>query len=141
MNYTTGKFFLDTNFLIYCFSEDETDKRNRCREILQNSDDQSVFVLSTQVIKEFTSVMINKYKIDPRKVKQIITDFTGFEIVQVDLELVRQAIDIHLLYRYSFWDSLIISAAQAANCNYLLSEDLQHGQIISGLVISNPFKE
>lgn len=141
MNFTTGKYFLDTNFLIYCFSGDNLDKRNRCREILRLGEAQAVFVLSTQVVKEFASLMIGTFNVDPRRVKQIVADLVDFEIVQVDVGLIQQGIDIHLLYQYSFWDSLIVSAAQAAQCTALLTEDLQHGQVISGVTIFNPFKK
>lgn len=140
MKFTTGKHFLDTNFLLYCFSADEPLKRDRCRAILQEGKEEAIFVLSTQVIKEFTSVMLSKYRMNPLEVKKIIADFAAFETVQVDLDLIQKGIDNHLLYHYSFWDSLIIAAAQSAQCNMLLSEDMRHGQEINGLKIWNPFR-
>lgn len=43
-------------------------------------------------------------------------------------------------HRFSFYDSLIVTAALEAGCERLLTEDLQHGQRIEGLRIDNPFR-
>ena len=53
--------------------------------------------------------------------------------------LYERALDIHVRYRFSFYDALIIASALAAGCTRLYSEDLQHGQQIEGLTITNPF--
>lgn len=53
--------------------------------------------------------------------------------------LYHRALDIQEHYRFSFHDSLIVAAALAAGCSRLVSEDLQHGQRIENLTISNPF--
>jgi predicted nucleic acid-binding protein len=39
----------------------------------------------------------------------------------------------------SFWDALIVRAAAEARCDVLLSEDLNHGQVIDGVRIEDPF--
>lgn len=135
------KYFLDTNFLVYLFSEDEPQKREKCHQILANTDDQIRFVLSTQVIKEFTAVMIGKFNIPPLVVKSIIDKLSGYEIINIQLNVIKEAIDIHILNQISFWDSLIVSAASSSKCDRILSEDMNHDQIINGVKIWNPFKE
>jgi predicted nucleic acid-binding protein len=140
MNYTTGKYFLDTNFLIYLFSGDEQKKQQICREVLQAGAKEAVFVLSTQVIKEFVSVMIGKFKVQPSLVKELVDDLCQFEVIQITPLLIQKAVDIHTLHRFSFWDSLILVAAQSAKANILLSEDLQHSQKLGNLTIWNPFQ-
>jgi predicted nucleic acid-binding protein len=42
-------------------------------------------------------------------------------------------------YALPWWDALIVSAAQAAECAYLLSEDFQDGQDLDGVRVVNPF--
>jgi len=42
-------------------------------------------------------------------------------------------------YGFSFYDWLVIAATPSAGCSRLLSEDLQHGRRIDGLLIENPF--
>jgi predicted nucleic acid-binding protein len=43
-------------------------------------------------------------------------------------------------YGFSWWDSLIVSAAQVAGTASLLSEGLQAGQDVGGIVVVDPFQ-
>ncbi len=63
------------------------------------------------------------------------------EIVNCDLELIEKAINLTLISQLSFWDSLIIAAAERANCELVFSEDLNSGQNYRGLLLLNPFTE
>jgi predicted nucleic acid-binding protein len=135
----TGKYFLDTNFLIYCFSNSEPEKQAKCIAILQQAQSDTLFVISTQVLNEFSAVMIGKFKQSPADIKAVIDTLSNFEVVTIDIPLIMDALDIHTLYHISFWDSLIISGAKAANCHTILSEDLQSGAKINGVMIQNPF--
>lgn len=65
--------------------------------------------------------------------------WANLEVVRIDLEDVMGAIDCSILNRISFWDALIVTAAGKANCETLWTEDLNHGQIIQGVRIENPF--
>lgn len=60
-------------------------------------------------------------------------------LVVVDLETLLAAIDLSRLHSFSFWDALIVRAASSAGCGLLLTEDLQHGQVVDGVRIENPF--
>lgn len=135
----TGKYFLDTNFLVYCFSNSEPEKRQKCLDLLEQSKGEAKFVLSTQVLNEFSAVMIGKFKQDPLLVKTILDDLALFEVIPVDVNLIKDAIDIHILHRISYWDSLIISGAKSARCHTIITEDLNHGGTIAGIQIKNPF--
>ena len=135
----TGKYFLDTNFLVYCFSEDEPEKRKKCLDILARAKDEASFVISTQVLNEFAAVMIKKFNQSPIEVKAIIKDLSLFEVVNMDTELILEAIDIHILHQISYWDSLIISGAKSARCAVILTEDLNHDQEVAGVKVQNPF--
>ena len=135
----TGKYFLDTNFLVYCFSEDEPEKRQKCLDILARAKDEASFVISTQVLNEFAAVMIKKFNQSPIEVKAIIKDLSLFEVVNMDTELILEAIDIHILHQISYWDSLIISGAKSARCAVILTEDLNHDQEVAGVKVQNPF--
>lgn len=135
----TGKYFLDTNFLIYCFSKDEPKKQQKCLELLRQANGRVKFVLSTQVLNEFTAVMLGKFKQAPIEVKAILNDLALFEVVPIDVEQIKDAIDLHTLHQISFWDSLIISAAKSAHCQAVITEDLHHNGVIAGVLIQNPF--
>ena len=57
------------------------------------------------------------------------------------MELIEQAIDISVISQLSFWDSLIIAAAEKAKCEFIISEDLNPEQTYRGVMVINPFKE
>ena len=69
----------------------------------------------------------------------LLVKFTLFEVVQVTTERILRAVDSSAFHQLSFWDSLIISTAEAARCETLLTEDMNDGQIIEGVRIVNPF--
>jgi predicted nucleic acid-binding protein len=60
--------------------------------------------------------------------------------VSIDLPLLGRAWKIQDRYHLSFWDSLIVAAAKAASCRWLLTEDLQAGQTLDGVTVVNPFQ-
>jgi len=140
MSYTVSKIFIDTNLIVYTLDKSNVYKQERARNIIRKIVDVHQLVISTQVIKEFYVVAINKMKADPIIVKNIIHNFRNMEIVTNDLELIEQAIDISVISQISFWDSLIIAAAEKANCEYIFSEDLNPGQTYRGVLVINPFE-
>jgi len=134
-----SKIFIDTNILVYTLDQKNIEKRDLARRIVKKVVESHQPVISTQVIKEFYVVASSKLKADPIVVKNIIHNFHNMEIVNNDLDLIEQAIDISILSQLSFWDSLIIAAAEKANCEYVLSEDLNSGQNYRGIKLLNPF--
>ena len=76
----------------------------------------------------------------PDEAKKAIELFSNLLIQEIDLAMVERAIDTHKIYRISYWDALIVSAAERAGCKRILSEDLNDGQRYHSLTISNPFK-
>lgn len=135
-----SKIFIDTNIFVYSLDNKDKEKKKKAREILKKTIDSYQAVISTQVIKEFYVVATKKLNIDPIIVKNIIHNFHNMETVNNDLEIIEQAIDISVISQLSFWDSLIIAAAERANCEYILSEDLNAGQIYRGVELINPFE-
>ncbi|MEQ8471254.1 MAG: PIN domain-containing protein [Marinoscillum sp.] len=135
-----GKIFIDSNVLIYLFSSDEPEKRNHCNKLLLSLEKEYSLVWSTQVIQEFYNTFTQKFGRSPQEVKKHIQYFTSFELVINNLDTINSAIDIQITNKLSFWDSLIISAAQQANCSTLLTEDLNHSQKIDMLTIKSPFE-
>jgi predicted nucleic acid-binding protein len=121
---------------------DRNDKKklSQARKLLENVIANDKPVISTQVLQEFYSATTTKLKLDKIIAKNIIHNFRNMEIVQIDLGIIEQGIDISLLSQISFWDSLIIAAAEQANCNMIYSEDLNDTQTIRGIKIVNPFK-
>ena len=137
-----GKMFIDTNILIYAFDVSAGKKHQVASHILSDLWNSGLGVLSTQVLQEFYVNVVQKIQkpIDQKMAKTIIRDLLKWQVVVNNGDSILDAIDISEKYGYSFWDSLIIEAALTGGVSVLLSEDLQHGQVISGVTIRNPFK-
>lgn len=135
-----NKIFFDTNILVYLQSGLDPMKTKICRQLFETSASQNILVISTQILQEFYVTMTRKLGHDPITIKKLLSLFTDFEIVMTHPANIFEAIDISVLHQLSFWDSLVLSAAIAGHCKYIYSEDLQHGLVIRGVEIVNPFK-
>ncbi len=132
------KIFIDTNVLIYLYSEDETAKQNTAFELLNKYDN---LIISSQVINEVSNVLFKKFKLTSKEVKSVLTEIDNvFDIVGFDLVTQIKAIQLKSKYNLQFNDSLIIATALENNCTILYSEDMQNGiNIDDSLKIINPF--
>jgi len=135
-----SKIFIDTNILVYTCDNFEKEKQKKCRSLLKTIALDYIGVISTQVLQEFYVSCVKKLKIEPLVTKEILISYERFEVVQITQEVIKEAIDCSVLNKISFWDSLIVSAAQYAKCGEIWSEDMNDGQIIRGIKIVNPIK-
>ena len=140
-NYIVSKIFIDTNIFVYTVDKKEDIKQKKARKILKKIVEIHQPVISTQIIKEFYVVAINKLRADHFIVKNIIHNFKNMEVVNNDLELIEQAIDISVISQITFWDALVVAAAEKANCEFIFSEDLNPGQTYRGVLVINPFEK
>lgn len=136
-----SKIFIDTNIFVYTLDKNEPKKRKLARDILKRIVRTHQPVISTQVVQEFYVVASTKLKADRVLVKSIIQGFRNMEVVNNDLGLIEQAIDISLVSQLSFWDSLIVAAAEKAKCEIILTEDLSSGAMCRGVRVLDPFVE
>jgi predicted nucleic acid-binding protein len=131
------KVFLDSNLLVYYATEPT--KQTVLSTILEQS--YEIFI-STQCINEFTNVCLKKRYLTIEQIKTSIKDFALlFDIYKSNDNTVLKALDIHLRYQYSFYDSMIISTALECSCEVLYSEDMRNGQFVEGMQIINPFAD
>ena len=98
-------------------------------------------VLSTQVLQEFFVVSTRKLGVRPESARRKIELLSTLDVVRPQVADVLAAVDLHRLHDISFWDGLILRAAQIAGCRVLLTEDLQHGRLYDGVRVENPFLE
>lgn len=136
-------YFIDTNIFVYSFDQREPEKRNKSKAIIRSALKDGKGYISIQVIQEFFNVATKKFK-KPMSVlaaKEYLDKvFMQLNIVYPGAEFISTGLDIAATTKYSFYDSLIISAALKAGCSVLYSEDMQHDQQIQNLSIVNPFK-
>jgi predicted nucleic acid-binding protein len=135
-----SKVFLDTNVLAYALDRHDPRRRKRARSLLAEIRNGPGGVISTQVLQEVFVVATKKMAVEPLRMKSIIQWFEKhFEVVVVSGSLIREAIDCCVLSRLSFWDALIIVAAESARAATLYTEDMNDGQSVRGVAIKNPF--
>ncbi len=134
-----AKVFIDTNIFVSCVDKAELGKQKQARRIVTDLVESSLAVTSAQVMQEFYVTLSRKLKLEEIKAKRLMSLLRNIEISMVDEKTVLSAIDSSILNQISFWDGLIISAAEKAKCDYLYTEDLNDAQIIQGVKIVNPF--
>ena len=135
-----SKVFVDTNVLVYSEDNNSPAKQRVARALLSRMHIEHTGVISTQVVQEFYVAATRKLMIDALTAKSMLNTFRALEIVTVDTELIKEAIDCSIINRLSFWDALIVVSAEKARCEVLWTEDLNSGQIIRGVRIENPFE-
>ena len=135
-----SKVFLDTNILAYACDQDQPDKRDVAREAMAQGAPGIPPCISTQVVQEFYVTATRKLNIAPLRAKDVIFSFRHMELVTVDVTDINRAVDGNILWQVSFWDALIIVAAQKARCEILYTEDLNDGQLFDSVRVCNPFR-
>ena len=135
------KAFIDTNIIIYAYDLTAGKKHETARVIITDLWDSGLGVISTQVLQEFFVNAVQKIPkpLDKQQAKEIVRDFLKWHVVVNTGDSIIDAIGICLRFGYSFWDSMIIEAAIKGGATVLISEDLQDGQVFSGVTIKNPF--
>lgn len=137
----TDAVFADTNVWLYAIDRDEPEKQATARALLWERTD-SRLVTSSQVMSEFYVNATRKLArpVSPEMARRMIDRMARIEVVAIDAVRVRAAIDGALSWGLSYWDALIIVAAQAGGCTRLLSEDLADGATYGTVFVENPFR-
>ncbi len=133
-----AKVFIDTNILVYSLDKFDSKKQEKCRKLLRAFTGDLRGVISTQVMQEFYVAATSKLGADVLLVKDILHSFERFETIIITPEMIKDAIDCSIINTLSFWDALIVAAAESAGCAKLWSEDLNDGQVIRGVRVVNP---
>ena len=139
------KVFLDTNIFVYAVNSSQQWSRQQtiARSIIRQQNENESGVISLQVVQEFYQVATTKIAVplSTEDALEFIRYMSCLEVVAASLDMVIAAVHLHQRHRLSFWDALILQAAQSAGCTQVLSEDLQHNLRLDNLVVLNPFAE
>jgi predicted nucleic acid-binding protein len=130
--------FLDTNILVYAHTDLDIAKQSIAQKLIA----ENVSFISTQVLQELANTLNRKFKHSWDDINVVLSDAVLNNNLHLNAEnTIRQACRIAARYGFSFYDSMIISAAIDSNCSILYSEDLQDDQVIDEkLTVKNPFK-
>ena len=132
------RVFLDTNIIIYLYSEDEDDKRDTAYKFLNESD----CVTSIQAMNEASNVWLRKHSLSKDVISRYLNEIELVcdDILLVKRKTINQALELRERFDCSFYDCLMLASALEAGCNIILTEDMNNGQVIDGILkILNPF--
>jgi predicted nucleic acid-binding protein len=138
----TERPFVDTNILIYAHDCDAGSRHDQANAIVRGLWEQGGGILSTQVLQEFYVNVTRKMAkpLDPATARGLISAYREWRVEVVEVSTILQASEYQERYRIAFWDAVIIAAAVQGGASILLTEDLNHGQVIAGVEVRNPFK-
>jgi len=132
--------FLDTNILVYAADDTDRAKFDAACAIVFKAAGDARYLISAQVVNEFTSVMYRKLKKTDAEVLELLSLVKSLNTVPLMPEWTSRAVQIKSQYGTQFFDSLLIAAAEANGCDTILTEDLSDGQVYAGVKAVNPFK-
>ncbi|KAA6455706.1 PIN domain-containing protein [Acidobacteria bacterium AB60] len=131
--------FFDTNVLIYADDGASPDKQRKALDLIKKHLRGRTGAVSIQILQEYFVAAEKKLSVDADLIRRKVEVYSRFHVAEPRVTDILAAIDFHRLHRLSFWDALVLRMAKQAACTVLLTEDLNHGQIIDGLRIVNPF--
>jgi len=139
----SDKYFVDTNILMYAHDASAGAKHERAKALVQELWRDRSGVLSTQVLQELAVNLRRKAgrPLDAKATREVVTDYLAWQVVVNGGDSILEALDLEARYQISFWDALVIHAAQASGAETLYSEDLSDGQTYGSVRIVNPLSD
>ncbi len=135
------RVFVDTNILVYMYDRRDPAKRSIARQRVRRGIEEGTLLLSVQVLGEFFTVVTRRIPnpLSAEEAELELNRFAVMPVVGIDMAMVRRGLYTHLRYGITYWDALIVAAAERAGCTRILSEDLNPGQTYNGIEIEDPF--
>jgi len=136
----SDRTFIDTNILLYAHDADSGEKHAIADRVLRELWITGTGVLSVQVLQEFYVNVTRKIRspLSREQARSIVNDYVEWATETTPAEIVT-AFRIEDESRIGFWDALIVSSAAKSGAARILSEELNAGQRIAGILIENPF--
>ena len=135
--------FVDTNVLVYAFDKSSSPKKQVAQRLMLELMDQDRLRVSTQVLQELFVTLTRRVSqcCSTEEALAVLEDLTAWPLMTVDYAAIRAAGGLAHQAKLSFWDALVVVAAARTGAAVLYTEDLNDGQEILGVRISNPFAE
>ncbi len=133
--------FVDSDILVYAYDLTQGDKRERAKALLLSLWESGLGCVSVQVMQEFFVNVTRKAAtpLPADQAAQVIQDFSDWIVHRPGLKDILAAVELHLRYRISFWDAMIVQSTRQSGCNLIWSEDLFAGQEYDGVKVVDPF--
>jgi predicted nucleic acid-binding protein len=136
-----GKTFFDTNIFLYAQSSADLRKQALAQDLVDHYSNLNQLMLSTQVVQEFYSVGTRTFALPRQQLKRAVGTLLALPLILVGPSHILQAIQLEERYQISFWDALILAAAESGGAEVLFTEDLNHNQQYGPVLVRDPFKE
>ena len=135
------KAFVDTNILVYAYTDTDITKHDIAQSFLENIDENIELFVSIQVIKELCSTM-KRLNINTAIIKNCVEEITNsYTVLPTDIKTIFKSIENLNKFKLSWYDTLLITTALNYKCKILYSEDMNNGMILDNkMTIKNPFK-
>ncbi|MDO5697475.1 MAG: PIN domain-containing protein [Dermatophilus congolensis] len=138
----SAEAFIDTNVFVYALDSTDPRKCDTADGIIRSALTTGDACTSFQVLQEFLNVALKGARVSltvDEARRFCDAAITPLITVWPSPTLYHRALDVKARWQFGFYDSLIVASALQAGCTTLLTEDLQAGQRIEGLTITNPF--
>jgi predicted nucleic acid-binding protein len=141
MNCMSARIFVDTNVFVYAKQASERTKQPLAAQWLERLWDEQTGRTSVQVLNEYYTTLTRKIKppLPSADAWDDVKSLIAWNPQAMDIELLHRGRDIEQRYRLSWWDSLIVGAAQLQSCVLLLTEDLRDHSVYGTVTVRNPF--
>ena len=137
----TGPCFVDANVLVYARDARDASKQARAVEWIAHLWQEHLGRTSVQVLSEYYAVATRK--LNPRvpsgEAWEDVEELFAWQPQAIDAALLRRAREIEQRWRLSWWDSMVVGAAQLQDCALLISEDFHDGAVYGGVTVRSPF--
>jgi len=131
--------FVDSNVFLYALDEADPTKQHAARNWRAELWKSRRGRVSFQVLGEFYVNALRKQPAAREEARAEVRDLLTWNPIVTDAFVLELGWKIQDRYQLAYWDALIVAAAKAASCRYLLTEDLQAGQQLDGVEVVSPF--
>ena len=131
--------FLDTNILVYSVDGKDPVKQGIARKILIEALVSREYLISAQVLNEFSNIALLKLKMSIQEVRRFVEIFGQINVVSIDRSWTDKALSLKEKFGTQFFDSLLLVAAEENGCDTILTEDLNDGQVYGSVKAVDPF--
>jgi predicted nucleic acid-binding protein len=134
-----GLAFFDSNIFVCADDAFRPEKKAKAINLIAQYQRAGLAVVSLQVLQEYFAAATRKLGVAPELAQQKVELMSRMRVVRLDASDVVSSIELHRLHSISFWDALIVQAADKGGAEIVFTEDLQPGSTWRGVRVVNPF--
>ena len=133
--------FVDANVLVYASDANEVVKQPRAAAWIARLWREQAGRTSIQVLAEYYVTVTRKLRphVAAEAAWNDVRSLLAWQPQPLDGALLQRAREIELRYRLSWWDCMVVAAAQLQDCALLLTVDLQDRAVFGDVTVRSPF--